>query len=96
VGEPTPSFSFFLANGQAPRGLMFGLHGTNFRPADLTVRHLDSGWAIVDGIRPIVRVGGNADDAKKLLQIIRQHKFDCLCQLGPPGIPGLTLLVRCQ
>jgi hypothetical protein len=94
VGQPKPTFSYFLANGQAPRGLMFGLRGETFRTGELTVGQLGGGWAIYDGNKPIIRAAGQLDDARKLLQLIRQQQCDCICRIGPDEGHGMTLLVR--
>jgi hypothetical protein len=94
VGESRTSFSFFLANGQSPRGLMFGLTGRTFRPQTLTIRQVGGGWAICDDKQPLIALGEQVDDAKKLLEIIQQHKFDHLCHIGPGEPYGMTLLIR--
>jgi hypothetical protein len=94
VGQPTPRFSFFLANGQAPRGLMFGMSGVAFRPKELTIRQVGSDWTICDAHRALISAGNQVDEAKKLLRIIQQQKFDKICHIGPVDPRGLTLLVR--
>jgi hypothetical protein len=94
VGQPHPVFSFFLANGQPPRGLMFGLGGVPFRPEALSIREVGGAWAICDNERPIFPFGDRLDEAKMLLQIIRQQKFNRLCRIGPENPGGMTLLIR--
>jgi hypothetical protein len=94
VGAPQPVFSYFLANGQPPRGLMFGLSGRPFRPQALTIHQTTAGWAICDNDRPMIALGGRVDDAKTLLQIIQRLQFDHLCHIGPGEPFGMTLLIR--
>jgi hypothetical protein len=92
--QPKPDFSFFLANGQPPRGLMFGLGGVPFRPEALAIREVAGGWAICDNQNPIIRFGDKLDEAKMLLQVIQQQKFNHLCRIGPADPGGMTILIR--
>lgn len=94
VGGPRPAFSFFLANGQAPRGQLFGLSSTRFRPESLTLRSVGADWFICEENRVLLRAGASEDDAHKLLEIIRRFKFDALCRVGQDETCGMTILVR--
>jgi hypothetical protein len=94
VGGPEPVFCYYLANGQAPRGLMFGLTGLAFRPDKLSVERLGRTWAVCEAEKVILILGEQADDAERLLEVIRRQQFDRLVRLGPPQGPGMTLLVR--
>jgi hypothetical protein len=97
VGSPKePSFTYYLSNGQPPRGLCFGMGGVAFHPETLTIRQAGKDWAIYQGNRPLVHFGDKEDDAKQLLQAIQQNKFDHICHIGHPDVPGMTLLVRTQ
>jgi hypothetical protein len=96
VGRPAPSFSYFLCNGQAPRGLLVGLNAVPIRPEALTVQRLADGWAITEGSRPLFRFGEKAEDARLALQAIQRHKFDHLGQIGSSGPQALTILVRAR
>jgi len=95
VGQSHPSFSFFLSNGQAPRGTMFGLSGTTFRPDALVIREYGNGWAICDRDRPLIPLGDKLDDARQLLTIMRQQKFNYLSHVGPAPY-GMNILLRTQ
>ena len=90
IGQPTPSFTFFLVNGQPPRGVMFGLNSVPFRPETLAVQQLGGVWVVSDGGRPILEFGDKADDARTALQLIQRLHFDHLCRVGA----GMTFLVR--
>jgi hypothetical protein len=94
VGNPSPVASYFLASGQAPRGLMSGLMSDHFQPERLTVRQLGEQWFIADGPHPVLETGKRAEDAYHLLRVIRHYKFDHLCRIGPNDKDCLMLLVR--
>jgi hypothetical protein len=93
VGQPRPTFSFFLSNGEAPRGTMFGLGGTPFRPDALVIRQGPGGWCICEREQPLINFGDKIDDARSLLQIIRQQHFNHFCRIGPEPY-GMTMLLR--
>lgn len=93
IGEP-PAFVYFLANGQAPRGLKPGLPGQAFQPKEVTARPFGKNWLVCDGDRPLVNFGPNAEAARELAQAIRRHQFDYLCQVGSGEGRSLTILVR--
>jgi hypothetical protein len=94
VGHPKPAFSYFLVNGQAPHGLMFGLNTTAFRSESLTVQHTDDGWMVGEGIRPLLAFGDKEEEAKTALQAIQRFHFDTLCRIGSDDSAGMTFLVR--
>jgi hypothetical protein len=94
IGRTTPSFAYFLVNGQEPRGLIFGVSDTPFEWELLSVRQLGGAFVISDGIRVLLNFGDKDDDAKQALQVIRRYQFDHLCHIGSPGTPGMTFLVR--
>jgi hypothetical protein len=93
VGRPAPVFSYFLVNGQAPRGVMFGLDAQAFMPDRLKVETLGRRWALCEGDRVLVVLGENEAEARQLLDAIRRYKFDRLCGVGPESA-GLTVLAR--
>jgi hypothetical protein len=93
IGHPVPAFSYFLANGQAPRGLPVGAGGVSFQPEKLALRQAEHGWTIADGSRALLQFGDRAQEALKTLQAIQQYKFDHLVRLSHIE-PGPTLLLR--
>jgi hypothetical protein len=94
VGRPSPSFSYFLVNGQAPHGLEFGIPAQPFRPESVLVRNLGGSWMVCDGDRPLVGFGDRRDDARALADAIRRYQFDHLCRIGNVDGYGMTFLVR--
>jgi hypothetical protein len=94
VGTPTPSFSYFLTNGQAPHGLRFGIEAVPFRPETLRLQQFGARSVIWDGNRALLDFGTQVEDARLVLQIIQQHRFDHLCRVGPRGSASLTFFVR--
>lgn len=93
IGGSKPVFSFFLVNGRAPFGAMYGVNGQAFQADRLSVQKLGNNWSLCEGDRVLVVLGEKADEAEQLLDVIRQHKFDRLCRLGPAE-RGMTFLVR--
>lgn len=94
IGHPNPSFSFFMINGQPPLGMMFGLGGQAFQPDKLSVQQLGPTWTLCEGDRVLVMLGEKPDEARQLLELIRQLKFDRLCRVGSAQDGGMTFLVR--
>lgn len=92
IGTPRPVFTFYLINGQAPHGVMFGMHSEYFNPDKLTVGQVGNDWVIQDGKRALFHFGDKAEEARQALEVIRQHKFDRVCRIGQAN--GLTFLVR--
>jgi hypothetical protein len=96
VGRPTPICSFFLCANQAPRGMAFGLSGQSFRTEDLTVRRQCLEWSIGDAHQTLLRFGTHEIEAKAMLHIIQQHKFDLLAHIGAGEASGMTIFIRTQ
>jgi hypothetical protein len=96
VGHPQPLFSYFLVNGQAPRGAMLGLQHDTFHPQTLAVRQTGDGWGLYDGARPILNFGDHPDEARQALRIIRRYQFDTLCRAGQPDAGAMTFFVRAR
>lgn len=96
VGGPKPACSYYLVNGQAPRGQHFGVSGVSFRPEALAVQERDGGYVISEGNRVLLRFDEQEQDARTTLQAIQYHKFDRWCHVGRPGQGGLTFFVRAR
>ncbi|MBL8795695.1 MAG: hypothetical protein JNM56_17450 [Planctomycetia bacterium] len=94
VGQTEKPLTFYLVNGQAPRGIKFGVRSTSFRPERLSVRQNDDGWMIYDGEKPILRGGDSFAAARQVLDTIKKHGFDCWCSVGKPGRDGLGFFAR--
>jgi hypothetical protein len=86
--------AFYLANLQAPRGMMFGLQAAELDPQKVEVKQADGGYAVVAGKQVLMRFGSNKEEAHKLAETIRHDKLDRVCKLGDPGKEAMTLLVR--
>jgi hypothetical protein len=94
IGQPTPSFSYFLVNGHAPLGLQLGANAITFRARDLSVRKVGDGFAIVDGSHALMSFGDKEDEARQALTAIQQYRFDTLCRIGSTVPTPLIFLVR--
>ena len=92
IGGPECHLGYFLASGQAPRGLMVGVMGDSFQPDQLTVAQTGSDFVIVQRGRAILNCGPKEEDARQMLAAIRKYGFDHLCHIGEKD--GLTLWVK--
>lgn len=95
IGSPRVAFSYFLTNGQAPRGAMLGLHPMQFRGDQLSLRQLGNSVVLWDGSQIVMSFGDRMPEAQQVLQAIQQHRFDGLVRIGH-GDKGMTLLVRAR
>lgn len=96
IGQQEPRFRYFLANGQAARGLMVGIQRIDFRPEDLAVRQADNNWVISDGRQTVGRFGDNGTAANLALGDIKHYKFDTLCKIGHGEGNGITFFIRAR
>jgi hypothetical protein len=93
VGQ-SPGLTYYLVNGQAPRGLMLGLRNVEFRPEALELRQDGDEWKVCANGRPILAAGKSREEAEQVLQVIQKYEFDHICQLGAAERPLLTILVQ--
>ncbi len=94
VGSPQPVARYFLASGQAPRGLMVGVLGEHFQTDRVMTRQSGEHWYVADGARLVLDCGPNQADAEMMVQAIRRYQFDHVCRIGPNDRECLTILVR--
>jgi hypothetical protein len=94
IGTPTPVAGYFLSNGQPPQGVMPGLLGDSFHPESLNVRQVGEHYCLAERSHTILDCGPHEEDARHLLQVVRQYRFDNLCRIGPDDQHTLRLLVR--
>jgi hypothetical protein len=94
IGKPTPTCTYYLVNGQPPRGVSFGVNNVPFRPDALAVAEHEGVYVIAEGNRTVLRCGDRGEDAKQLLQVIQRHKFDHVCHVGSPEPAGMTFFAR--
>jgi hypothetical protein len=94
LGGAGQQFSYFLANGQAPRGVPLGMPAESFRPQDLTVQPIGARYALVSDGRILARLGDRPEQAQQVLEVIKRNHCDRLCRLGGDGAEGMTFLVR--
>ena len=94
VGGPSGGFTYYLSEGQAPHGVMFGMDGQSFQPDRLEVRQLQGRWAVCVGDVPLVELGDTPEAANQVLDVIQRQHFDRLCRLGTTDGKGMTFFVR--
>jgi hypothetical protein len=92
-GEGHPLFCY-LANGQSPRGILFGLHPESFEPNQVALKQSESGCNLVAGERVLLRFGERQEEAARILETIQRNKLDRLCKVGNPEHEEVAFLVR--
>jgi hypothetical protein len=95
IGQPAPTFSYFLVAGQPPRGLKFGQPAEAFRPEAVVIRQLGKQWVVCENERPLASFE-DEEDARQLAQVIQRYRFDNLCRMGNGPGRSLTFLVRAR
>jgi hypothetical protein len=96
IGGPNGGCSYFLVNGQAPRGVMLGAQGMAFQPQNVTVQQAGGDWTVCAGNVQLARFGGKADDARRLQETIQRFGFDHLCHIGSGDDRGMNFFVRAR
>jgi hypothetical protein len=61
-----------------------------FNPANVTTSFINGGWKIVDGTHWMFELP-NERDARRAVQVIKQHGFTRSCFVGRPG-PTMSYL----
>lgn len=79
--------------GSSPRGAMFGLSAVPIRPDKLEISQVSGRYSLCENGRVVVPVGERAEDARRLLELIRRHGYDRVCPVGS-GPEGVAFLVR--
>ena len=93
-GQPKPVFSYYLVNGQAPHGVIFGVNAIPFLPESLEVKQIGKVWVVCAGNQMVIPFGDNEEAARLAKQAIQQHRFDTYCQVGAGNGTGMTFLTR--
>lgn len=94
AGDSATACSYFLVNGDAPRGLMLGVRTMDFRPETVAIRQQGDVWVLCDHGQSLAVVGSTYEEACRAVEVIRRYQFDHVCQLGDPEQPTLTFFVR--
>jgi hypothetical protein len=94
VGQGQAHCSYFLVNGQPPRGIPFGVQGHPIDTEHLAVRQVGERYALLAGQEPLMQFGGRPDEARYMMDVIQHHHFDHVCRVGGPDEEGMTFLVK--
>ncbi len=96
VGGSSSYLTYYLVNGQAPRGIRFGTESVSFHPDMLKVQKLGNEFGIADGQQVVLTFGAREEGAHQVFQAIHRHKFDHLCHIGNPATGGMTFFARAR
>jgi hypothetical protein len=96
IGQPNPAFTYFLAAGQSPRGMMVGVEKVPFRTEELVVRHDATGWNVGDTGQVLFQFGNNETAARQALRDIQFYRFDMVCRIGHDDAHRMNVLVRAR
>lgn len=77
-----PGLIYLLNGGHPVRGEGKGEESVLFDPEKVKVRKTGSGWALLEGDRPLFAFGPDEVGARKALAIIRHYRFDRACRLA--------------
>lgn len=94
LGGANPYLSYYIANATAPRSLLLGIRAEEFQPQKLELKHLETGYALCEGPRVVLRLRDSEEEGRQLLETIKRHRCDRLCKIGEPGKETMTFLVR--
>jgi hypothetical protein len=73
---------------------MGGLFSEPFHPDALSVRQVHQHFCVAWNNHPILDCGPRPDEARYMLGVIRQFRFDHVCRIGTDDRHSLTFLVR--
>jgi hypothetical protein len=93
VGRPGPSFTYMKRGNAAPVGAMPGEDCIGFSTNNAKVKQVNGSWKIVDGNHWMFDFGGNKQEAKKSLRMIKRYGFNKTCYVGRPN-PSFKYLRR--
>lgn len=84
---------WFVVPQVAPKIMMFGLHADEIKPDKMQVVQVGSRFALAEGERVVLPMGGSAEEAARLLELMQKRHIDRVTRLGPPG-EGVAFLLR--
>lgn len=94
VRGTTAPFTYYLTNGQAPRGQMLGLIAEPVHTEALKVQQQGSEFVLTSGDRPLLHFGENEREGRAFLRQIQQYRFDRLCTIGAGGPTPMTFFLK--
>lgn len=87
---------YLARNGRPVVGLPLGAARVGFLPKRLTVERQGDGYTLIEGQRVVLNLAGSEAQARRLLGVIRHHRFDSLVRLGRPPEEGVWLLMKAR
>ncbi len=76
IGQPDSTFSYFLVNGAAPRGIKFSMQGQPLRADQATIKRVKQTWYLHNNGQPLFPIGEQKQDAEEVLQALERFQFD--------------------
>jgi hypothetical protein len=85
---------WFVVPQVAPRTMMFGLQSDTIHPEKMQVVQVGSRYALAEGTKVILPMGGSVEQAAQLLEVMQKNHVDRVTRVGPAGEAGVAFLLR--
>jgi hypothetical protein len=94
LGQPHPSFVYYLCNGLPPHGTILGISAVPFHASELTVKQIGPDWVVADNFRAIAAFGAKSEEASQALKILKRYQFDRVMTVGSGATPDMIFFAR--
>ena len=94
LGQPSPSFVYYLCNGLPPHGAILGISAIPFHASELTAKQIGPDWVVADSFRAIAAFGTKAEEASQALKILKRYQFDRVMTVGSGTTPDMIFFAR--
>ncbi len=92
IGKGEDATTFFLVNGEAAHGPMMGMNCRLFKPDALSLHEEGGRWSVYSESKEVIACA-SAVDAQKMMEAIKQFKFDHVAHYGH-DVKGVTVFVK--
>jgi hypothetical protein len=94
LGSPRPIMEYWLANGEAPRGTVAGLHTLAIDTTTLSAEQVQGQWCIHDASRILFNFGQQGDACRQALTDIQRYGFTHIGYVGQVSPVMLVFLAN--
>lgn len=95
VGTPRPVMEYWLAEGQAPRGMVPGLRTTPIDQGSLRAEAMQGCWCVRDAAHVLLNFGTHQDEAEQAVAVMRRYGFESAVAVGQ-GVPSMLVFLGPQ